>query len=162
MTKTITLPALDLLRQCLTYDSGTGVFVNRKTGREYQSISALGYILIRIGGRKGKVYGAHRIAWFMHYGVDPVGVDIDHVNMCRHDNRIENLRLAHRSENKANGKKYKNNTSGYKGVQLRKDRNKWTATVAGRRIGHYSTPEEAHAAYCEAVTSIYGEFANFG
>jgi hypothetical protein len=29
-------------------------------------------------------------------------------------------------------------------------------------LGYFETPEEAHAAYCEAAKLHYGEFAHFG
>jgi hypothetical protein len=48
-------------------------------------------------------YYAHRLAWFLYYGVWPKN-DIDHINNVRDDNRLENLREATRSENSGNQK----------------------------------------------------------
>lgn len=103
----------------------------------------------------------HRIIWEMHNGTIPAGMQIDHIDMDVFNNRIENLRLATTSQNKANNKKYANNTSGFKGVS--RDRTRWKAVIGygGKRIrlGHYSTPEEAHMAYCVAAKKFQGEFA---
>ena len=46
-----------------------------------------GYLILKI---KGKQFKAHRIAWLLNYGEFPKG-EIDHINRCRTDNRIENL-----------------------------------------------------------------------
>ena len=112
---------------------------------------------------KGKSYPAHRLAWYFYYGELPT-LQIDHINGNTGDNRIENLRLATPSLNKANTRTPRTNTSGYKGVTRQGKR--WTAAVKhmGRRyyLGAFDTPEEAHAAYCCGAMSFFGEYANFG
>lgn len=74
------------------------------------------------------------------------------------DNCRENLRVATHSESMANRGKHKTNKSGYKGVYLDKCTGRWRAElqVEGRtyRLGRHDTPEEAHAAYCEAVARL--------
>jgi len=50
----------------------------------------------------------HRLVWEMHYGKIPKGMVIDHINRNKTDNRIENLRLATKSQNARN-----NNAKGY-------------------------------------------------
>lgn len=91
--------------------------------------------------------------------------DVDHKNLNTLDNRRENLRLATRSQNRANGKLQRNSTSGYKGVTFDKASGKWIAQIKyqGRRyhLGICNTPEEAHQLYCVAATRLYGEFARF-
>lgn len=91
---------------------------------------------------------------------------VDHINLNGLDNRRCNLRLATNTENQRNKSKQVNNTSGYKGVYWRKDSNKWVAQIKVdnevRHLGRFDTPEEAHAAYCEAAKQLHGEFANFG
>lgn len=108
-----------------------------------------------------KKYLAHRLAWFYLYGVWPE--EIDHINGDKLDNRISNLRASTRSENAKNFPVTKKNTSGYKGVSWHKQRKRWVASIKvnGKKIdlGRYKTPEEAHAAYCEAANKHHGEFA---
>lgn len=58
----------------------------------------------------------HRVGWAMHYGKWPKD-QIDHINMIRDDNRIENLREATASENKFNQMPQSNNSHGSKGVE---------------------------------------------
>ena len=58
-----------------------------------------------------KEYSAHRLAWFLHYGIDPYsyGEDkvIDHINRNTLDNRIKNLRIVTTRENNNNKGEYK-------------------------------------------------------
>lgn len=57
-----------------------------------------GYIQIRFNK---KLYLAHRIAWYLHYGVWPQNY-IDHINGIRTDNKISNLRDVTVKENNNN------------------------------------------------------------
>jgi len=57
-----------------------------------------GYIFIRLG----KLYRSHRLIWIYHYGDIPEGLQIDHINRIRNDNRIENLRVVSQSTNNLN------------------------------------------------------------
>jgi hypothetical protein len=91
------------------------------------------------------------------------GVYVDHINGNGLDNRRSNLRICSHSENMKNCKRYTSNKSGYKGVGFHNG--KWRARINIDRksifLGHFSTAEEAHAAYCEAAKRLYGEFARF-
>ncbi len=113
------------------------------------------------GDNPRKCFLMHR--WVM--GFPPSGVDVDHINGNGLDNRRCNLRLATRSQNLANAAIPRHNSSGYKGVSATRN-GKWLARIrkdrVQRNLGIFDTPEEAHAAYCEAAVSLYGEFANFG
>jgi len=94
----------------------------------------------------------------------PAHMQVDHINGNGLDNRRSNLRLACRSNNKANAALYRNNTHGFKGATPRHGR--WAAQIVrgGQHfsLGTYDTPEEAHAAYCRAAAVFHGEFANNG
>ncbi|QGZ15006.1 HNH endonuclease [Salmonella phage LPSTLL] len=85
-----------------------------------------GYLLFDF---KGKKHPAHRVIWEMHYGTIPDGMEIDHINHIRDDNRIENLRLASHAENTRNMSKHKYNTSGVTGVCWHKHQRKWVAQI---------------------------------
>jgi hypothetical protein len=88
---------------------------------------------------------------------------LDHINGCRDDNRIENLREATQSENMANVPRLKTNKSGVKGVSWHAGGRKWQAHIQKARKQHYlglfETLEEAAAAYQEAAHRLHGSFA---
>lgn len=90
---------------------------------------------------------------------------IDHINMIRDDNRIENLREATASENKFNQMPQRNNSHGSKGVAWDALKQRWVARIMvhGKRmkIGRYRTREEAARAYAGAAEKLAGEFARW-
>jgi hypothetical protein len=96
----------------------------------------------------------------------PPHLDIDHKNNNGLDNRKEKLRVCTRSQNSANRRLGKNNTSGIKGIHWEGDRKKWRARICvdgkARHIGRYSTREEAQEAYCEIAKEYFGEFYSDG
>lgn len=105
------------------------------------------------------------MVWLYHFGVLPK--NIDHINLNRSDNRVCNLRVCSGAENARNRGKTAVNTSGFKGVVFRRDKNAkpWRAQIghAGRVIylGAFERPDDAHAAYVAAATKLHGEFARF-
>lgn len=119
-----------------------------------------GYIGISINY---KPIMAHRLIWIYHNGDIPVGLEIDHINQIKDDNRIENLRLATRSQNQCNRPKFKNNKSGYKGVYHDKYRNKWRARITVNkkviRIGYFDSADEANVEYNKASIQYHKEFS---
>jgi len=97
-----------------------------------------------------------------------VGLDVDHINDNGLDNRRSNLRVATRSQNKANTSKpkFRNGkpcTSVFKGVSWDRSRQQWQAKigVAGRHrnLGRYNSEAEAARAYDAAALAAWGEFA---
>lgn len=118
-----------------------------------------GYLCFTLDGRR---YKAHRLAWLYMTGDWPP-FDVDHVNMVKSDNRFANLRLATRSQNRANTPRRADNTSGFKGVVRGRRAGTWAAQSMkdGKRVhlGTYDTPEAAHQAYCEAATILFDKFA---
>ena len=93
---------------------------------------------------------------------DPAGLEIDHINGDKLDNRCENLRVVTKRQNIINRPKQSNNTSGYKGVQYRRDRGTWRAVIRHNgkpiTIGSYKTAEEASEAYLRHAKQIQGEY----
>lgn len=160
----------DYIDQNLCYDIHTGLIWWRTLGSNSRkiddpvgSVMSSGHVSVGLypKGHKRLSVLAHRLGWRLHYGAWPDG-DLDHINGIRDDNRISNLRVADRSENNVNSKKYKNNSSGYKGVhELPCGRFKSRIQFRGSRLslGIFNTAEEAYEAYKEAAKDIHGEFA---
>jgi hypothetical protein len=155
------------LRELLAYDPETGVFTwrvgNRRNvvpGQRAGCPDTGGYLLIRVAGR---LVAAHRLAWLYVHGEWP-SEQVDHINSVKTDNRICNLRLATRAQNMRNMGLRRSNTSGFKGAWKHGKRWKSVIMVDRRRIhlGCFDTPEEAHAAYCDAAEKYHGVFARKG
>lgn len=87
----------------------------------------------------------------------------DHANGDGLDNRRANLREATSTENNRNRCRRSDNTSGFKGVCWRRERNEWRAHiyVNGRQfsLGTYATAEAAALAYDTAARDLFGEYA---
>jgi len=159
------------IRYLLDYNPETGLFRwkfrvdkgdkynKRWAGREASCYDAYGYKVIRIDSY---LYKAHRIAWLYVYGQNP-NYEIDHINLDKSDNRIYNLREATPHQNSSNSPRKSNNTSGYKGVQFKKQNMKWQAIIQHKRkvkhLGFFNDPESAYEAYCKAAKEIHGEYA---
>lgn len=148
----------EILRNWIAYNPETGVFVwrlGRRAGYKAGGLWNTGYVRIKI---LGETHCAHRLAWLWMTGEWPAS-EIDHVNRHRDDNRWSNLRLATTSQNHGNKPRQRNNKIGLKGVVLRKGRY-YVATCRKIHLGYFSTPQEAHAAYCKAASEAFGEFAS--
>lgn len=96
---------------------------------------------------KGKKQYNHRVIWWMHYGDIPSGMQVDHINQDRTDNRIENLRLVTHQENNRNKGLNKNSTSGYLGVSWSKAYSRWVAHITVDRksifLGYFHDIDKA-------------------
>lgn len=94
-----------------------------------------------------KFYYKHRVIWEMHNGPIPDGMQIDHINHTRNDNRIENLRLVSNSSNSKNRRILKRNTSGFNGVYFSNTFKRWIAEAmfngVNYNLGKYKNKEEA-------------------
>ncbi|MCL1955245.1 MAG: HNH endonuclease [Brevinematales bacterium] len=95
----------------------------------------------------------------------PEDMEIDHKNLNKLDNRRQNLRVCSHSENMMNRGKQKNNSTGFKGVNLDKGRKrkrfraKITANKKNYCLGSFKKPEAAAAAYAKAAKLHHGQFA---
>lgn len=93
----------------------------------------------------------------------PAGMQVDHINRDKLCNRRANLRIASRSQNKANSGPLANNTSGYVGVTWHGRARKWMAqTKVEKRhiyLGLFDDAADAARAYDAASREAFGEFA---
>ena len=89
--------------------------------------------------------------------------DLDHIDGDRTNNRMSNLRPTNDRLNCGNAKRYKNNTSGHKGVSWHITKKAWFANIRvhGKlvHLGKFNDPETAHEAYMTAARKHFGEFA---
>lgn len=110
----------------------------------------------------GKLYMEHILIWVLFGNELPKGFLLDHINRIKDDNRIENLRIATRSQNIANSSIRKNCKSKYKGVIF--NCNKWQARISvdNKRIslGYFIKETDAALAYNKAALEYFREFAN--
>jgi hypothetical protein len=118
-------------------------------------------ITIRVDGTE---YKAHRLAWLYMTGEWPPD-QIDHKNLCRADNRWDNLRLANNSQNNANRPVRSDSVTRVKNVSYYPKKSVANPYVAyGRRkgkkiyLGCFATLETAASV---ALHHAQGEFGGF-
>lgn len=91
------------------------------------------------------------------------GLEVDHINRNKLDNRKENLRLVTRSQNCANRGNFKNSKSQYKGVRWNKKMGLWEAAIRKDNVitnlGAYDDEIAAASAYNEYARKMWGEYA---
>lgn len=105
-------------------------------------------------------YRLHIMIWEMHYGPVTPGMDIDHKNNIRDDNRIENLQELTSGDNIKKQVIRKNNKTGYKGVSFNKKNNNFQSYICVNykniHLGCFDTAEEAYEARKAAELHYYG------
>lgn len=93
----------------------------------------------------------------------PKGMECDHINHEKLDNRRANLRNCTSKENCRN-KKQNIGTSAYKGVYFNKSRGKWRADIRIdyklHYLGCFTSEIDAARAYDAAAREHFGEFAH--
>jgi hypothetical protein len=103
-----------------------------------------GYVMHMVDG---ELKYEHRIVWENHNGPIPEGMQIDHINRIRDDNRIENLRLVTPQQNHFN-------RSNVKGFKWDKQRKKWSAYIyfdgKMKNLGRFVCMLDARSAYLRA------------
>lgn len=115
-----------------------------------------GYVHARVDGIH---YAVHQIVWVLHNGDVPDGLEIDHINGQRNDNRIENLRLVTRSENLQNTRTPNHSSTGIKGVSFDKGSCKYRAHIStdGKTefLGSFTLLEDAFSVRAEAELQLH-------
>lgn len=174
---------LSLLNKLFEYNDGKLIFKERFpddmfndrscnnfnakwVGKEAGCLNEGGYISVKINHHR---FLAHRLIYQICHNLEELPKDmvVDHINSCKTDNSISNLRLVTHSQNSMNTKKLNKKSSEYKGV--RRDTlqpNKWRASIykegKNYNLGVYKTELEAANAYQKAASELHGEYANFG
>lgn len=94
----------------------------------------------------------------------PQGMQVDHINGLKHDNRRSNLRICIHQQNAKNrpGSKQLKGVHRIIDSKFKGKRVQSAIRVDGKQIylGTFSSEIEAHQAYCEAAKKYHGEFSN--
>lgn len=137
------LPTRESIHKLLNYDPETGLLrwkyrPEQRTGSFNQiyanKIVDTSSFHLQIYKRN---YAISRICWLHYYG-EPVPDLIDHIDCNVKNNRPNNWRAATRSQNNANQKIRKDNTTGIKGISINKSGN-YLARVQHQGIEYTKT-----------------------
>ena len=122
-----------------------------------------GYIITDVSKHRKSDYGSAKVRLHRLIMACPNGMDVDHANGDKLDNRKENLRICTRSENLCN-KEITNNLMGayYRSECCRKP---WFSAITfnGKQkyLGSFYTAEEAHEMYKKESIRIHGKYSRF-
>lgn len=151
--------AISVERRVIDITNGTitHIMSNGSVREDMGSKGSHGYRSIAIGR---VIMLNHRIIWEHVHGPIPQGMQIDHINGIKDDNRIVNLRLVTVSQNQQNMRSAKrSNRSGVKGVHWCRSRHKWRAAIEHNRVsyhlGLFTTIEDAQHAYAGAAAFLH-------
>ncbi len=118
-----------------------------------------GYRLIRY---LNKLVREHHLVWLMNTGDWP-NQSIDHINNIPWDNRFENLRLATQAQQSMNQSLQKRREGKYKGVHQSSSGKFYVKIkhkgVQLKRLGSFTTAEEAAKAYNDKALELFGLYA---
>lgn len=120
-----------------------------------------GYVILtKYAGVKDGKYIYSRIYLHRYITKAPDGIQVDHINGDRLDNRSKNLRVCTNKQNNRNKGPQKGK---YKGVHWSKTSKRWVAQITKnykvRHLGCFMTAEAAALAYNEAAKELHGEYA---
>jgi hypothetical protein len=146
-------------REYLSYDPETGIIrwikvpkytTKAKAGDVAGTLRDDGYLELKLLGKKHK---AHRLVWFLHYGVWPTKL-IDHENGIRVDNSIKNLREATHAQNQQN-----RSSEDVKGISYHKRDRKWQVRISANGIqewvGAFTLESDAITAYQKRKAELH-------
>ena len=157
----------EIVRAKFAYNPVTGHLLHRRgrgraqRGTRAGSLKPTGYRVVNVNGR---FFQSARVAWLHYYGMWPEH-QIDHINHCRDDDRIENLRDVTGTVNQHNQSgARKNNTSGCVGVHFNNKEQRWYAVTYLKSklhfLGSFHTFEDAVAARIEGKARLHEKVRN--
>jgi len=133
--------------------------------RWYRDLDGYAHSVDYIIGKKKWIHISMATEIMKQYNMYDNNKIVDHINRNKLDNRKCNLRMVTKSQSQQNKDKYRNNTSGYKGVYFDKNNSvrPWSSCITSNSkyiyLGRFFTKEEAAKAYNVAAKKYHGEFA---
>lgn len=169
--KLFTESDIEIMRSHIRYCPETGKLFRKnpvmigRHGLEICQSQTNGYYTTSIAV-EGRVEGTfrllvHRLAWMLVNGPIPEGMQVDHINCDRKDNRLANLRLVTHTENQQNQRRAhrSNRASGLLGARFDSRINRFYGSIkdSGRSVylGSFLTAQEAHEAYLAAKRRLH-------
>lgn len=168
----------DLLSICsvMAYDKETGLFTwttekYKRKGEVAGSYDRKGYCKLKLNY---KHFQAHRLAYFLSFGLEYQGYEIDHIDGNTSNNKLSNLRLASSSQNATNKKLNSNSKTKVKNVYFDNKKNRFVARITklcfidgvNKKKTLYKkqflTLAEAEIAVKNKRIELFGDFANHG
>lgn len=124
---------------------------NKENSVAFREVTKDGYFRGQRGSR-GRRFFAHRVVWFLHYGVWPE--KIDHIDGDRQNNAVKNLQETDAMRNQQN-----RDCNDIAGGYFEKRVGRWHCRIKRKGkvtfIGYFDTPEECRAAYAKAKLEIH-------
>jgi hypothetical protein len=163
MAKRNSIPSQEILQNLFTYKDGFLYWKEArarcvKKGSIAGCLKSNNYWQIYINN---KAYSAHRLIFMFFHGFVPD--QVDHIDNCQSNNKIENLRPASQSQNCLNRKISKQNKTGYKNVSIHSQTKKFHVTITLQNkiisFGLYDDLELAGLVAAEARDKYCKEFA---
>ena len=156
---------LDRINNDLQYDPETGLITWKRNDGQMikdQIAGTISHEYRNIDIRqnyKRKTLRGHCIAWYLYYGVWP-SLEIDHKDLNKLNNKINNLRLATHRQNQLNRKVQLNNKLGEKNILFHKNRFivQFKKNSKPYILGHFKTLDEAIIVRNEHAKTL-GDFA---
>lgn len=131
MAKRIDSDFLKKIQYCP--NSPSGLIWIKPDSRRVKPGDTVGFVLSNrywaVSIKRSTTYLIHRVIWTLINGPIPDGKDIDHKDTNKLNNKIDNLRLATKTQNNHNTPKSIRNKSGYKGISWCKQTGMWRASI---------------------------------
>jgi hypothetical protein len=119
------------------------------------SVSSTGYH--RVASEGGERY-VHRIVARQYLPDWDASLEVDHVNGDKLDNRVENLRMATKSQQAIAFQSPRGGSSKYRGVSFNKEKRKYEAYItlngATKKLGYFADETMAARAWNEAAIKL--------
>lgn len=154
---------MEYLLRTFDYNPETGLFSRKsKPGRPAGRIckDGKGKPYWKVGVNNQEYY-AHRLIWFIYYGVESV-LEIDHRDDDGLNNKITNLREVTQAQNAWNRGIQSNNKTGHKGIRFNGKKYVAQIKVNGKVWSKtFESFAEAARAYRGKSLELQGEFSPF-
>lgn len=140
----------ELVKKMFDYDPNTGIVTRKisrsgrggKRGTIVNTLNDKGYLYVRLGARSLPL---HRVIWLWWYGYWPEH-NLDHIDRCRTNNRINNLREVSNQCNARNRCVRRTSKTGVTGVGWCNRQQEWSVNICPGKS------EKRFLAYCEDFT----------